>query len=78
MALIALMQLLSSTTLVDTNHGDSDGPGRLANTKTKVPIVRIDVAAFLRRLNNLYDWLQDTFIEIAFLKFAEELLFISE
>lgn len=32
-SLFAIVQLLAGTTLVDTHHGDTDGPGRLSDAE---------------------------------------------
>jgi len=71
MPLITLMQLLPGTTLVDTNHGDSDGPCCFTDTESQVSIVRIHVTAFLSCLDDLNNRLKDTFVDVAFLKFAK-------
>lgn len=58
MTLFAIMQLLSRTSLVNTNHGDTDGPGSLADAQAQVAVVGVDVAALLQCLDNLDNGLQ--------------------
>src|SRR4051812_4538360 len=36
---LTAMKLLSSTTLVDTHHGDTNRPGRLADAQPQIPII---------------------------------------
>jgi hypothetical protein len=73
MALITLMQLLSRTTLVDTNHGNSNGPGSFTDTKAKIAVVCIDIAAFLGCFDNFDNGFEDAFVNVACFEFAEEL-----
>ena len=65
------MQLLPGTPLVDTNHGNTNGPGGLANTQAEIAVVGVDVSAFLGSLDDLYYRLKNTFVETPFFKFAE-------
>lgn len=74
MALIALVQFLSSRPLVDAHHGDADGPGGLADGEAEVAIVGIDIAAFLGGFDDFDDGLQDAFVDVGFFEFAEELM----
>lgn len=67
------MQLLSSTTFVDTNHSNSNRPSSFTNTESKIPIVGIDVAPFLGCFDDFDDRFQDALVEITLLKFAEKL-----
>lgn len=53
------MQLLASTTLVDTHHGDTDGPSRLADAEAEVAVVGVDVAALLEGLDDFNDGLEE-------------------
>jgi len=58
---------------VDAHHGDSDGPCCLANTEAQIAVVGVDVSALLGCLDDLDDGLEDAFVEVAFLEFAEQL-----
>jgi hypothetical protein len=73
MAFLSIMKLLASTALVDTNHGNTDGPRRLANTQTQVSIIGIDIATLLKSLDNLYDRLENIVVELTLFKLAEKL-----
>lgn len=73
MAFLSIVKLLASTALVDTNHGNTNGPCCLANTQTQVSIVGIDVTTLLKSLDNLYDRLENIVVELTLFKFAEKL-----
>ena len=57
--LITTMQLLSRTTLVDTHHRYTNGPGSLANTETEVCVVGVDVLLQLCQMYDLVDALEE-------------------
>ncbi len=73
MPFVALVQLLARAPLVDTHHGDADGPCCLANTQTEIAIVGIDVAAFLCCFDDFDDGFEDALVEISLLELAEQL-----
>lgn len=73
MSLLAVVQLLSSTSLVNTNHGHTNRPGRLSDTQTKVPIVGIYISSLLESLDDLNDGLQEVILEFSLLKLAKQL-----
>jgi hypothetical protein len=73
MAFLSIMKLLASATLVDTNHGNTDGPCCLAYTQTQVSIIGIDVTTLLKSLNNLYNRFENIVVELALFKLAEKL-----
>ena len=53
--LITLMQLLSRTPLMNPHHRNPNRPRRLPNTKPQIPIVRIHISLFLRRMHDFHD-----------------------
>lgn len=55
MALLAVVELLTSASFVDTHHGDSDGPRCLSDTKAQVAVVGVDVPPLLERFDDLDD-----------------------
>lgn len=69
--LLSVMKLLARASLVDTNHGHTDGPCSLANTKSEIAVVCVDIPSLLESLDDLYDWLQQGILEITLLEFAE-------
>jgi hypothetical protein len=71
MSLLAVVQLLSSTSLVNTNHGHTNRPGRLSDTQTKVSVVGVHVSSLLESLDDLNDRLQDVVVEFSLLKLAK-------
>jgi hypothetical protein len=71
MTLVTLMQFLSSTTLVDTNHGNSNWPRCLSNTQTQISIVGVDISPLLSCFDDLDNRFQDPLVYIAFLKFSK-------
>lgn len=73
MTLFAIVQLLASASLVDTHHGDTDGPGRFADTEAEVAVVGVDVPALLKCLDDLDDGLQQGVVKVIFFKFSIEL-----
>jgi len=77
MSLVTLMQLLSSTTFVDTDHSNSNRPCSFANTEPKIPIVGIDVTPFLGGFDNFDNRFKHTFIKVALFEFSEELSDVS-
>lgn len=70
--LIALMQLLPRTALMDPHHRHANRPRRLADTQGQIPVVRIHVPALLRRAHNLHHRLQDPVFQRPFLEASEE------
>lgn len=78
MSLVTLVELLSSTTLVNTNHSNSNGPSRFADTESEISIIGIDIAAFLGCFDDFNYRFQNAFVDIAFLEFAEELNTVSK
>lgn len=72
--IVALVQLLARTPLVDTHHGDADGPCCLADTQAEIAIVGIDISTFLCCFDDLDDGFEDAFVEISFLELAKQLL----
>lgn len=73
MALFAVVQLLARAALVDTHHGDTNGPGCLADAEAEVAVVGVDVAALLEGLDDFDDGLEEGIVEVAGLEFAKEL-----
>lgn len=73
MALFSVVQLLTRTSLVDTHHGDTNGPGCLADAEAEVAVVGVDVAALLEGLDDFDDGLEEGVIEVAGFELAEEL-----
>lgn len=73
MALFAVVQLFSRTSLVDTHHGDTDGPGCLADAEPEIAVVGVDVAALLEGLDDFDDGLEEGVVEVAGFELAEEL-----
>lgn len=64
-SLIALVQLLARAALVDTHHGDADGPSGFPDAEAQIAVVGVDVAALLSRAHDLHDGLQDAFFQRA-------------
>lgn len=77
MALFAVVKLLASATLVDTHHGDANGPGGLANRQPQVPVIGVDVAPLLRRLDNLDNGFEEIVGKVALFELAEQLCRVS-
>ena len=73
MAPLTRVQLLARASLVDTHHGHADGPRRLADAEPEVAVVGVDVAPFLRRLDDFDDGFEDGVFEFAFFELFEEL-----
>lgn len=73
MALFAVVQLLAGATLVDTDHGDADGPGGFTDAEAQVTVVCVDVAALLEGLDDFDDGLEEGVVEVAGFELAEEL-----
>ena len=53
------MDLFSGRTLMDPNHGDTNGPRGIPNTKTQINIIGLDIFSFLHVLDYLHDMLED-------------------
>ena len=47
MTFLAIVKFLSSTTLVNTNHSNSNGPSGFSNAEAKIPVICINIASFL-------------------------------
>ena len=77
MTLLAVVQLLSSASLVDTNHGHTNRPGCLSDTQTKVSVVGVHVSSLLESLDDFNDGLQDVVVEFSLLKLAKQLQKVS-
>lgn len=73
MALLAVMQLLASTPLVDTHHGNTDRPSRLSNAQPQITVVGVHIPPFLGRLHDLHYRLEYTLVEVSLLELPEEL-----
>ena len=67
------VKFLSGAALMDTNHGNTDGPGSLADAETEEAVGGVNISLLLGSLDNLDDGFKDAFLELAFLKFPEEL-----
>lgn len=77
MSLLAIVQFLTSTALVDAHHGNTNRPRRLSNAQPQISIIGVHIPPLLRRLNNLHYRLEDTLVEVGLFEFPEELLLIS-
>lgn len=73
MAPLAVVQLLARASLVDTHHGHTDGPGRLADAQSQVSVIGIDISPLLGRFDNFNHGFQDAVVQIALFEFAEQL-----
>lgn len=73
MTLFAIVQLLARTSLVDTHHCDSNGPGCFSDAEAEIAIVGVDVAALLEGLDDFDDGLEEGVVEVAGFELAEEL-----
>lgn len=71
--LLAVVQLLASTSLVDTNHGHANGPGGLADTQTEIVVIGVDVASFLKGLHDLHHRYEEGVVHVVGFEFAKEL-----
>lgn len=71
MSLVTLMQFLSSTTLVDTDHSNANGPRSFPDAESQITIIGIHISPLLGRFDDFNNRLQQAFIDIAFLEFAE-------
>ena len=69
--LLTIVQFLASTSLVNTNHSDTDGPSGLADTQTQVAVVGINVAALLHSLDNFDNGFEERVVKISFFELAE-------
>src|SRR5690242_731307 len=69
---LVLVQLLSCTSLVNANHGDTNGPSSIPNAESEVAVVRIDVSSLLRCVNNLDNGLENAVREIELFQFLEQ------
>lgn len=73
MSLLPTMQLLTRSTLMDTNHRNTNRPRGRSDAQAQIPIVGIDVTAFLEGPDDLDDGDEEGVLHIALLKFAKQL-----
>ena len=73
MTSLSVVKLFSSATLVDTHHGNANGPGRLANTKAEESIGGVYVTLLLGGLDELDDVVKNALFEVSLFEFTEQL-----
>lgn len=73
MTLLSIMKLLPRTSFVNTNHSHTNGPSSFSNGEAKITVVGIDVAAFLKGINNLDYGFQKVVGHIIIFHLSEEL-----
>lgn len=69
----SIMKLLACTSLVDTNHGDTNGPGSFADAQAEIIVVGVDIASFLEGFDNLHYRSYERVVEVASFKLSKQL-----